>query len=328
MARRLHVLFSSAGRRVALVRAFRRSLERLGVEHRLVSADMKRNAPAGFVVDTAELVPRVTAPGYLDAMAEICERHRIDLVVPLIDPELPVLATARGDFASRGTTLLLSDPASVAIGADKRDTHAFFVEAGIDTPAILDFDEVLADDHAAYPFLVKPADGSSSVGVTVVRDRDELAFYRPRVRNAILQELVRGQEYTLDVLADFEGRVRCVVPRARIETLAGEVSKGVTERHPAIVEGGRRVVEAMPGARGCITVQCFLTPEGDVRFIEINPRFGGGFPLSYEAGADFPGWICQWLLGEDPAIDPEAWRDGLVMLRYHDAVFVDRDRIS
>ncbi len=128
-------------------------------------------------------------------------------------------------------------------------------------------------------------------------------------------------------MADFPGKVRCVVPRLRIETRAGEISKGITVKNPLLIAAGKTVVEALPGAVGCITVQCFLTPDDQIKFIEINPRFGGGFPLSFEAGADFPRWIIEMMLGREADISIDGWKDGVVMLRYDDAIFVTKEMI-
>jgi carbamoyl-phosphate synthase large subunit len=114
-----------------------------------------------------------------------------------------------------------------------------------------------------------------------------------------------------------------VVPRHRIETRDGEISKGRTVKNSAIISEGRRLAEALPGAFGAITAQCFVTAQGEIRFIEINPRFGGGFPLSAAAGADFPGWLIRLATGEDPDIAIDGWRDGVTMLRYDEAFFLD-----
>jgi len=166
------------------------------------------------------------------------------------------------------------------------------------------------------------------VGVTKITNPKELNFFREYIEEPILQELVVGDEYTIDVLADFNGTVCSIVPRLRIETRAGEVSKGMTVKNPAIMAATMKVVEALPGALGCITVQCFLTRGGEIKFIEINPRFGGGFPLSIQAGADFPRWIIEMMLGNEVRIAIDSWQDGVVMLRYDDAVFMSKEMIE
>jgi carbamoyl-phosphate synthase large subunit len=322
------VLLTSGGRRVALVREFQAALKNLGVAGRVLVADLRRNAAAFHAADAGVLVPRVSSPEYVPHLLELCAREGVRMVVPLIDTELHLLAPHREAFAARGITLVVSSPATTELSLDKRTTRDFFVAHGFDTPRVLDAAAILADPAARYPYFLKPADGSCSVGATRVDDAESLAFHARHTANAMVQEFVQGAEYTLDVLADFTGKVRCVVPRLRIETRAGEVSKGMTVKDPLLMDAGRRVVEALPGAVGCMTVQLFLTAERAVKFIEINPRFGGGFPLAAAAGAKYPEWLVAWALGRDPAVSMDGWTDGLVMLRYDDAVFVQRDQIG
>jgi carbamoyl-phosphate synthase large subunit len=143
----------------------------------------------------------------------------------------------------------------------------------------------------------------------------------------IAQTIAPGVEYTIDFLAGSDGACRCAVPRRRFETRAGEVSKGMTVRHPALQALAGRVCQALPGARGCLNVQVFLEEDsGAMNVIEVNARFGGGFPLSWEAGARFPRWMLEEQLGLPSTAAHDAWRDRLVMLRYDDAVFVDASR--
>jgi carbamoyl-phosphate synthase large subunit len=118
------------------------------------------------------------------------------------------------------------------------------------------------------------------------------------------------------------------VPRRRLETRAGEISKGYTVRDPELERWGRRVAERLPGAWGPITLQCFRRPDQSLAFIEINPRFGGGFPLAWRAGADYPRWLLEWALGLPSTASAEAWRGNVAMLRYDDAVFVPGDALT
>jgi carbamoyl-phosphate synthase large subunit len=323
-----NILFTSAGRRVSLIRSFRTALSALGLSGRLITTDLRRHAPAAFVGDEHIVAPPVTAPGYVDFIKAVCRKHDVQLIVPLIDTELHLLSPHRGQFGDFGITLLSSSTEVNEICLDKRLTAAFFAREGFDAPRIVDGPSLLGDAAARYPFFLKPSDGSCSVGATRINNRDELAFFMSYVPNALVQEHLDGQEYTLDVLADLQGKVRCVVPRLRIETRAGEVSKGMTVQDPRLIEVGRRVVEALPGAFGCLTVQCFLTPAQEIKLTEINPRFGGGFPLAYEAGADFPRWIIEMLLGRATTATMVGWRDDVVMLRYDDAIFVRKNDIS
>lgn len=135
-----------------------------------------------------------------------------------------------------------------------------------------------------------------------------------------------GEEYTVDVMVDFNGNIRTVVPRLRLETRAGEVSKGVTKKDHEIIAAVQHVVKVLPGAVGCITLQCFKKENGEITFIEINPRFGGGIPLSIEAGANFPLWVVQMCSGETFSEGDYNWRENLTMLRYDEAVFTESIR--
>jgi hypothetical protein len=151
----------------------------------------------------------------------------------------------------------------------------------------------------------------------------ELLFFKDYVSRPILQEHLDGTEYTLDLLFDFNGELRCVVPRKRIEVRAGEVSKGMVDCEETVLDAGWKLGKKMKGARGCLNAQCFLSDDKTVKFVEINPRFGGGVPLSIHAGADFPKWIIEMNLGKDPGDISRAFKNNVLMLRYDDAVFVD-----
>ncbi|HEY4859585.1 MAG TPA: ATP-grasp domain-containing protein [Xanthobacteraceae bacterium] len=323
-----NILLTSAGRRVSLLRRFKKALADLSVPGKIIATDVQRTAAAMHVADGHELVPSITSEGYIDALGALCVRHRLRLIVPLIDTELPVLAPHRATFAREGVELLVSSTEVNELCLDKQRTCKFFERIGVDTPRILDVPTLLGDANAGYPFFLKPADGSCSGGATRIDTREQLAFYSQHTRNAIVQEFIKGNEYTLDILTDFDGRTRCVVPRLRMETRAGETSKGITVKDPVLIEAGRHVVDALPGARGCITVQCFYTSGSRPIFIEINPRFGGGFPLAAAAGADYPRWIIQWLIGQDPVIGLDGWTDGTVMLRYDEALFLRAEDIA
>lgn len=280
-----------------------------------------------FIGDYNESVPRVTDPGYIPTLIEICKLHNIKLLIPLIDTELLLLSEEKELFQEQGVMVLVCSPEANRICRNKINTAEFFRSIGFATPVILQPETILKEKHQDYPYLIKPVDGSCSIGVTKVNSPEELEFFSKYVKNPILQEFIEGEEYTIDVFVDFSGKVRSVVPRLRLEIRAGEVSKGVTVKNKQIIATTKKIAEQLPGALGCLTIQCFLTPDDKIVFIEINPRFGGGFPLSIEAGADFPRWIIEIMLGMDPDIEIDGWQDGTVMLRFDDAIFTTRDKI-
>ncbi len=323
-----NVLLTSAGRRVALLRAFRAALASVG-GGRVLAADAGGTAAAIHEADEGFVVPRCDSPDYVPALLALCRRENVALVVPTIDPELPVLGRARDLFAREGVLLAASGPATNDIAFDKANTATFFDREGIPAPRQIDLVGALAGRNGfAFPVALKPRFGSGSVGVHIVRDLEELRFYARRVPEPLLQEYVEGSEFTLDVLVAPDGSVACVVPRRRLETRAGEISKGYTVRDPEIEAWGRRVCDRLPDAAGPITLQCFRRHDGELAFIEINPRFGGGFPLALHAGADYPRWLLEWALGLPSTASPDAWGADVAMLRYDDAIFVSRDELS
>ena len=322
-----NILFAAAGRRVSLIRHFKKTLDDLSISGTVYAADAGKSAPASFVADQRLLVPKVSSPDYIPELLSICEQHKIHLLVSLIDTDLTLLSMNKDKFREIGTEVLVCDPATNEICFDKNNTYRFFTENGIDTPKVLSEAEIDGLKTTDFPLLIKPWDGSCSIGVNKVQSLEELSFFKQHVKNAIVQEFIQGDEFTCDAYVDFNGNVRCVVPRKRLETRAGEVSKGLTVNDPEIISAVTHAVEKLPHALGCMTVQCFKQADGRICFIEINPRFGGGHPLSLHAGADFPKWIIQELTGKVCEARQDAWQDDLAMLRYDDEIIVSGEDI-
>lgn len=324
MSRAFTVLLSSAGRRVALLRCFREALDALGLTGRVLAADLSSLSPAFHDADEGMLVPRVADPDYVDRLLEICREHHVDLVVPLIDPELAILAVARPRFLAQGTDVHISDPAVTAIGGDKIGFHAWLVEQGFPTVRQGTPHQVLADPEGwQWPVLTKPSRGSCSIGVGLATDPADLARIAalPAAGEWLVQSVAPGVEYTVTVYVDKHGRARAAVPRLRVATRAGEVSKGVARRVEPVMKLACRVAEALPGARGTLNIQIFHdAATGELSIIELNARFGGGYVLAWQAGMRSAQWTIEEQLGL-PSTISDQWEDGVVMLRFFDAVF-------
>jgi carbamoyl-phosphate synthase large subunit len=325
MTEPLNILITCVGRRVSLVRHFQRALGAEGVPGRVLGADKNIYSAAMHVVDEPRIVPPIDQPGYVDALLEIVRREGVRLVVPTADFDLQVLSRNHERFNRAGARLMTGVPQTTDVCRDKIKTYRFFLDNGFPTPATWTAAEAVGRSDVKLPLFIKPRRGSAAKGNFIARTSEQLAGLASMTEDAICQELVRGAEHTLDVFVDFDGAVRCVVPRRRLEVRGGEVTKSRTVRHAGMIEGGRRVVEALGGCLGVVTIQLFLCEDDALKFIEINPRFGGGVPLSIAAGADFPLWIVRRMLGRDPQIDPQAWEDGLTMLRYDEEIFVSAD---
>ena len=220
------ILFTSVGRRVSLIRDFFRAHRELHLDGKIIGADASDQSPAFHITDASCLVPRVDTAAYIPRLLAICAQEQVSIIVPLIDTELMVLAENRLRFQALGTQVIISNPEVISIGMHKTETRAFFKKNSIDTPEIYSAEDI-AGGRYRLPLMVKPNDGSASRMVFKAETDEQLEFFRHYVPNAIIQEFIDGDEYTLDVFVDLSGAVRCVVPRLRIEVRAGEVSKAV-----------------------------------------------------------------------------------------------------
>ncbi len=321
---KINILITCIGRRVSLMRSFCQAARRLGLDCRIVATDTTDLSPALQCSDKYYLVEPTRSDNYLNQIEQIVQDEKIDLLVPTIDLDLAGLAGIRDQLRQQNCLALISAPEVIEICQDKRKTYQFLKDHGFVTPQIYSPQELLESTQLTFPYFLKPWDGHASRKNRTVRDREELAFYSSRVPNCMAQNFIVGQEHTIDILVDLEGKVRCAVPRRRLQVRDGEVIKSVTVKNYRIIDQAVRVVELLKAGPGVITIQCFLTEENTVAFIEINPRFGGGVPLSIEAGADFPKWIIQFWLGQNPRIELDGWKGNLYMLRYDDAVWMQK----
>ena len=319
--RQVRILISSVGRRVELVQAFRRAAQRLRVPVKLYGTDVTMLAPAMHHVDEPVLVPPIHRRDFVDALFAAVTEHRVGLLVPTIDTELPKLAAARERLRDAGCTVLVPDRQVVRVCRDKLATHRLLTRHGIDAPQTWSPDQLPSIRSMSFPCFLKGRFGSAGKAAMRIDDAESLRFHLARGRRLIVQEYLRGDEYTQDVYCGLDGRVRCVVSRQRLEIRSGEVQKARVVNDPRLIDVSRRVVEVLGDCVGVITVQCIIGPRGRVSVLEVNPRFGGGVPLAIHAGADFPRWLLAELLGRTVRAGQACVRDGVYMLRYDQSVF-------
>ena len=315
----MNVLLTSAGRRVSLLRLFQQATEASG--GRVFVSDIDPGAPTLQFAPFLQLPP-VSADGYGPALLAAASEHRIDLVVPTIDPELPVLALLADDLAAVGTRAVISTPDFVATCSDKWLFHAAFAAEGVRTPRSW-LPAELPDDLPRRLF-VKPRRGSASKGISALTVEDARAGnLPPNAEDPIIQEFVGGTELTIDAFLSRDGRPLHAVPRERRYTIGGESVQGVTVAYEPLRGWLESVLATCGrlGARGPITLQAFLAPDGPVLF-EINPRLGGGFPLADAAGGHYPAWLVDEASGADLPSRLGEYQVGLYMTRYHSELFV------
>lgn len=320
----MHILLTSAGRRVALLQSLRADAASLGIAPTFVAADMSPGFSAACAAaDKALAVPRCTEPAYIDSLLA-CAQGQGMLVIPTIDTELPMLAAAKESLAARAVKVVISTSEAVAIARDKHRTADVLAAAGVPTPATASLADVLSGARSIpFPVVLKRIDGSRSVGLHYADSVEAARGLKLSGQQYVAQERCVGPEYTVNCFVDQHGALRAAVPHRRIEVRDGEVSKGVTERRADLTAIAHKIAAAIPGLRGPFCFQAILTAEGPKVF-EINARFGGGYPLAHAAGATFGKWLIEEALGLSCTANDE-WQDGLLMLRYDEAVFRKAD---
>jgi carbamoyl-phosphate synthase large subunit len=315
-----NVLITSAGQRVSLVRAFQKELKAKYPEAKVFTVDMQPALSAACnVSDKYFTVKRVTDPDYIPELLALCKQHGIGMIVPTIDTELQVLAKHREAFLKEGIHLIVSSPDFVDKCRDKRKINEFFLRRGIDVPKPVD------KYNPSFPLFIKPYDGSLSVDTYLIKNAEGLTEYHLNNERFLFMEYIdksEHDEFTIDMYFGKDNEVKCIVPRKRIHIRSGEINKGLTSKN-VLVSFLKERLGKIEGAIGCLTVQVFLN-RNNLRIvaIEINPRFGGGYPLSYRAGANFPLWLIEEYFENKRAEYTENWENNLLMLRYDDEILV------
>ncbi len=300
------VLFTCAGQRVDIVSAFGRA----GAT--TVAADADPLAPALYHAHRRALVPRVDDPAYVPALRALVAAQDIRLLIPLTDLDQEILSAARDELAP---AFVLAPPPEVCrTMGDKYLAHLFFVEHDIPSPRSWLPDDVPPD--ARFPLLVKVREGFGSRHIHRAADADELAFFlRYTPVDSFVQELCLGEEFSIDVFCDGEARCVGAIPRTMIQSKGGESIKGRSLRDRELIEHGARVAERV-GIVGPANVQCFREPDGSLPVTDVNPRFGGAFPLPLAAGSRYPELALALARGE--LLEPRLgeFREGVVMTRF------------
>ena len=330
MKYKIKVLFTSAGRRVELIQFFKKE------GFVTFAADSNPTAPALYVAEKSFVVPRVVenTKAYITSLLEICRKEHINLIIPLIDPELPILAKEKKNFINVGTVIVLSSYKSVKVSSDKFATYEFFKSSGLSVP-----ETVLLDDlrlmktrisKSIFPAILKPKYGSAGQGVIGCPDLDWLSFLSSKVSltNYVLQKKVSGEEITIDIFGDGTGRLISAVQRKRLKIRGGEVERGITVKYPELFEDAVKFTEKFKPF-GPVNIQCFYNKHDKKRFYtEINARFGGGYPLAYHAGANFPKYIKALLSGSTvESMIGNDYKEGLVMTRFDEAIYKYRGEL-
>jgi len=317
-----NILITSAGRRVSLINSFKTEIKELSLNAEVYCTDLYPElSSACQVSDNSFKVSRVTDDNYIEQLLEICIQNNIKVVIPTIDTELEILAKNETLFQEHHVHIIISDLDFIKKCRDKRLIHKFF------DSIIFKRAEEYPLNGIKYPVFIKPSDGSRSQGLHLIKNKIDLtseltenkknmflAYYNPDIYN----------EFTVDIYFNKNSKIIAIIPRERLFVRDGEVNKACTRKNE-IVDVVKEKFKNVKGLKGCITLQVFFNSENkDIVGIEINPRFGGGFPLTYLSGANFPKWILEeYLLDKNIETYFDTWEEDLLMLRYDHEILVN-----
>jgi carbamoyl-phosphate synthase large subunit len=279
------VLLTGVGKRYDIVSSF--------AQHAFtIAADPSPLAPAQYAADVRVAPPRIDDPGYVPFLLDLCEKHNVGAVVPLTDLDIEVLARARP-----GLPAFVPDAEIARDTFDKYAAHLLLERHGLPSPPTV----LPPAEPDSYPVMVKPRQGSGARSIHPAADPDEMEFFIRYVKEPVMvQRLMQGPEFSIDLLSDLDGRCLNAIPRTMIESRGGESIKGTVIHDQELIDLGRSVVEAL-GVRGPCTVQAFRDAEIGLGITDVNTRFGGAFPAPMYAalpGRTYPELIVKMARGE------------------------------
>lgn len=316
----MNILILSAGTRDKVVQYFKKAV---GNEGRIIATDCSTLAPAVYEADKFILVPRMTAPGYIDVIIDICKNEKIDGVLSLIDPELSLIAQNRERFLEVGTTPIVSDYDLCELSLDKFEMYKYLCKSGIPTGRCFmnkeQFYQALDKNEISFPVFLKPARGSASININKVGSRAEVDLLCDLYDDIMIQEYMDGQEYGADVYIDMVSK-KCVsiFVKKKLRMRAGETDKSVSVIIPELFDIIKSFVENT-GYVGMIDIDIF-EQNGSFYISEVNPRFGGGYPHAYECGVDFPSLVVNNLNKKENPVNIGNYEEGISMMKYNEVM--------
>jgi len=323
----MRILLSSIGRRGYLVKYFKDAIGNAG---EVWGADSSPYVPAFQYCDHVMLLPKVGEAGYAGKLLDLCKKNKINMVVPLIDPELEVLAPQYEKFRSNDVMAAVSPAKTVEIAFDKYKTYLHAKQAGIEVPeTVTTIEEALkliASGELSWPVIVKPRKGSASISVNSCDNENELRLAFQSCAAPMIQQFVPGDEYGYDLFCDIDFKPVSVFCKLKLAMRAGETDKAVSVNDKKLIDLGMKIAEAFP-MFGPADVDVRTGNNGPV-LLEINPRFGGGYPCSHLCGADFPAKLIAVCKGQKLAPDIGNYLAGVYMFKQDEIISPTADELK
>lgn len=337
----MNVLLTSAGRRGYLVQYFKEALNGKG---KVFVTNSTQWCTSFQYADESAVSPLIYDDEYIPFLLSYCQEHEIDILIPLFDIDLPVLAKNKQKFETIGTRIIVSEPSVIDVCNDKWKTYQFLKESGFHVPetyiGLQEVMQALRKGDLQYPIIVKPRFGCGSLAMSVAEDEAALLFhYRRNARTIshtylkyesdsvedkiLFQEMLKGQEYGVDVIHDLKGNFQTAVIKEKFAMRAGETDIARLVENEIIFNETKRLGEVL-GHIGNLDCDTFLV-DGTPYILEMNARFGGGYPFSHLGGCNLPKAIVAWAEGCEPDTDCFTVKPGKMIFK--DLVLIEADNL-
>ncbi len=311
------VLITSVSTKVLLVKEFKKALAEEKDKGKVIGIDIDPLSAALYFCDEYTICPRLDSPDYIDFIERMCLENKVRLIVPTRDEDVLYLSKHKRHIEDRTMAkVMVPDPDVANLCSDKFEFFRFLQEH--DLPAIMSWTHI--SDDITYPCVLKSKTGAGARKFYIIKDKGELHELIDNINDPIIQEYIEGNEYSIDYFSDFDGNYISLVPRVRVKVVSGESKVGVTVNDSEITDLCITLATKMK-LIGHNVIQCFRTGSGEVKFIEVNPRFGGASNLSFASGRSTPLYLIKLL--NKRKIEVEPFKEGLMMLRYSEDIFID-----
>ncbi|SER32886.1 carbamoyl-phosphate synthase large subunit [Gracilibacillus ureilyticus] len=342
----MNILIPSCARRIDFVGFFKNALRDLGIDGKVVVADPDYNAPSLQAGDNSYVIPHQTDEKYLDKIFDICDKENIDCIVPLNDWEVPKLASAKSEFLNKDIKVLVAEEDVVEKVRDKGKyrelLEPFEVKAPISYMNVEDAKKGLQSGEVDYPLIIKPRNGSASMGVDFANNLDEVqhaydsavkeildsplddATSKEAHENVIIQEVIEGDKFSVDIFNDLDGNFVTSLVRKQLDMRGGDIDRCITENPPELMAVAEKIGSNLNHV-GYMNADVYYNGK-DYYVIDINPRFGGGYAFSHRAGANIPAAIIAMVKGDEVKKEWLIQKAGLELARHDTVVNINKEK--
>lgn len=311
----MNILLSCIGKRGYIADYFRETLPSGG---KIVGTSNTEWTPGFSSCDISVVMPPISSDEYIPTLLDECRKHEISALLSFFDPDVHRLSEHRKDFENFGVVPIIPERSASIIAFDKLETYRFMMKLEIAAPATTDSlteaIEWINQDILTYPLVVKPRFGFGSANTFIAHNKNELTVFYKYAQNMIIQQFVDAEAVNVDGLGDLTACPVSVVPWRKLLSRMGETERSITIDDTDLIDLAHRLIKEV-GIIGPFDGDFFRDSNGKLWVLELNLRFGGGYPVSHLAGADFPNKIMKIIRGESLESYKSQYARGVTMMK-------------